>query len=839
MAARIVQAIGAAIVVPASLALVLEAWRGGARAHGVALWSAAAALAAGLGPSLGGVLVELGGWRLAFLVNLPLGALAVMASRRMLVESRAPGRRTVPDLAGALLLAAGTAALTLGIVKGDDWGWASPAVLVSFGAAVALAIAFVERCTWHHSPMIDLGLLRIRSLAAANAITLTGAAGFYAYVLCNVLFLTTVWGYSVLEAGLAITPGPFVAALAARPATRLAEGIGAAPTITLGALLWAAGVVYMAAVVGPAPDFVGEWLPGMVILGIGAGIAFPVSGSAAVAEVTGGRFATATGINSIARQLGAVLGVALLVAIVGTPTPAEVADAFDRGWIFAAGCFVLTGIGALAIGRITAPAEENGATEEPTRRPAPLQPPSPRPLADADAPRPAAPRPRRTPAEFLRQVPMFAGLPAEALDRIAARAVPVHVHAGELLFRQGDPPDGVYVVVSGRLEVLWEENGDEHLLRVLGPDSVVGELALIADTERSASARARRDSELLKLTRAEFDALMAADRRFTGELVRMMGLQLQRSRALEGPASGAASVIALTPGHAGLPVGPIAAALTSELRRGGRVARLDAPSAVPLVATAEAELLERYEHDHDQVLLVAADDSSAGGAWRDFCLRHADRVAVIAGERPPPPAVAARMPSGATELLFLAAAEAGPSHLGEWLETLEPRAHHIVLPEPALGASVAIAARRLSGRSVGIVLSGGGARALSHIGVLDELLAAGIPIDRVGGCSMGAFVGSMTAMGMDPDEIDARCYEELVRRNPLSDYRLPRHSLLRGEKVRALAARNLPGTVEELPRTFFCVSGDLTTAELVVHRRGALCRAVAASMSFPGWCRPS
>jgi predicted acylesterase/phospholipase RssA len=155
-----------------------------------------------------------------------------------------------------------------------------------------------------------------------------------------------------------------------------------------------------------------------------------------------------------------------------------------------------------------------------------------------------------------------------------------------------------------------------------------------------------------------------------------------------------------------------------------------------------------------------------------------------------------------------------------------------------LNESLAAAARRLAGRSVGLVLSGGGARGFAHIGAIEELVAAGYTIDRVGGCSMGAFIGAMFALGMDIDEIDARCYEEWVRRNPLSDYRLPRHSLIRGERVRAMLARNLPGTIEELPLDYFCVSGDLPTAELVVHRRGELWRAVGASMSLPGLVAP-
>jgi EmrB/QacA subfamily drug resistance transporter len=830
VAARVLQAIGAAIVVPASLALVLEGFPAAERAHGVALWSAAAALAAGLGPSLGGVLVELGGWRLAFLVNLPIGVVALLLSKRTLVESRAPGRRTIPDLFGALVLAAATAVLTLGIVQGEHWGWGSPGVLVSFAAAIGLGAAFLERCRWHHSPMIDLNLLRVRSLAASNAVTLVAASGFYAYVLCNVLFLTTVWGYSVLEAGLAITPGPFIAAAVARPASRLAERTGPGPTILAGALIWAAGVTYMAAVVGIRPDFLGEWLPGMAILGIGAGITFPVVGSTAVAEVTGGRFATATGINSIARQLGAVLGVALLVAIVGNPAPAEVADAFDRGWLFATACFLATAIGALAIGPIATP-ETPAEDAEPERRPTPRAPAPAPPRTDPRPRRPPEARPRRAPAEFLRHVPMFAGLPDETLERIAARAKPVRLQAGEWLFRQGDPAGGVFVVVSGRLDVVLDEGGETQLLRVLGPESVVGELALLADSERSASIRARRDSALLELTRDEFDTLVAEDQRFTSELVRLMGVQLQRSRALEPPGPSAASVVALVPAHAGLPLEEVAAGLANELRAAGTVARMDGPAALPFDPTAEAALLERYEQDHDFALLVSPEE----GAWRDFCLRHADRVALVAGDRAVPSEIPVSRLTGC-DLLFLSA---GTERLGEWLDALEPRAHHLLQPGVELNRTLGAAARRLAGRSIGLVLSGGGARGFAHIGAIEELLAAGFVIDRVGGCSMGAFLGAMFALGMDPEEIDARCYEEWVRRNPLSDYRLPRHSLIRGERVRAMLARNLPGTIEELRLDYFCVSGDLPTAELVVHRRGELWRAVGASMSLPGLVAPS
>jgi NTE family protein len=173
------------------------------------------------------------------------------------------------------------------------------------------------------------------------------------------------------------------------------------------------------------------------------------------------------------------------------------------------------------------------------------------------------------------------------------------------------------------------------------------------------------------------------------------------------------------------------------------------------------------------------------------------------------------------------------------LDALHPRATHIVREGPAFGGDLGRVARRVAGRSVGLVLSGGGARGLAHIGVLQELLAAGLEIDRVGGCSMGAFVGAMFASEQPPEAIRARCHEEFVLRNPLGDYTVPVVSLLRGTRARAMLLRTFGSTtIEELPRSCFCVSCDLLSGELVVHRRGSLLETVGASMSLPGIFAP-
>src|SRR3954451_20453171 len=352
VAFRIVQALGAALLVPSSLGLILEAFPTERRAHAVALQTAVAALAAGVGPSIGGLLVSLASWRLVFLVNVPIGIAAVVLVRRHIVESRAPGRRRLPDLPGALIFAVAIATLVLGVVKGQEWGWDSARVLGCFAVAALLGAVFIRRCTWHREPLLDLSLLRIRTFSVANAMSVAAAAGFFGYTLCNVLFLTSVWGYSILHAGLALTPGPFVAAAVAGPASRVAERFGARPVLVVGGAVWGGAVLWLVTQVGPTPAFTSEWLPGMVLLGIGAGTLFPNLSATAIGAGPGERFATATGINSGARKGGAALGVATVVAIIGPPAPAEAPAAFDDAWTFCAVCLLAAGAGCLAVGRV-------------------------------------------------------------------------------------------------------------------------------------------------------------------------------------------------------------------------------------------------------------------------------------------------------------------------------------------------------------------------------------------------------------------------------------------------------------------------------------------------------
>ena len=216
VAARGVQALGGAMLVPASLGLLLPEFPLERRATATALWGATGAVAAATGPSLGGLLVAWQGWRAVFFVNLLIGLPALLPARRLLRESREP-HTAVPDALGALLLGAGVGALALGIVQGPQWGWSSPRIVGSFIASAALLAAVLRRSTRHPVPVIDLSLFRVRSFAVANAGNFVFAVGFFGLLLCNVFFLTGVWHYSTLRAGVALTPGPLMAALAAPP----------------------------------------------------------------------------------------------------------------------------------------------------------------------------------------------------------------------------------------------------------------------------------------------------------------------------------------------------------------------------------------------------------------------------------------------------------------------------------------------------------------------------------------------------------------------------------------------------------------------------------------------
>ena len=361
VAARVLQAVGAASLFPTSLALLLPEFPASERRTAVSIWAAAGGVAAAAGPPVGGLLVQ-AGWQLVFLVNLPIGIVLLVFAVRILSETREPAGTPRPDLLGAGLLTASIGTLTFAIVKAADWGWASGRIIGLLAAAVVLLGAFWLRSTRHPAPIVEPALLEHRSFVFANLGALLFFMAFGAMLLSSVLFLTTVWGESVVRAGLQIAPGPAMAALFAVPAGLLAARVGERVTGAAGGLLFAAGGVWWLTHVGATPDYAGAFLPGMVIGGAGVGLVIPSLTSAATSSLPPDRFATGSAVLSMSRQIGVALGVAVLVSIVGTPAPGEALDRFKDGYGFMTGVAIAAAVAMWAIGRIgPAPAAAQAA----------------------------------------------------------------------------------------------------------------------------------------------------------------------------------------------------------------------------------------------------------------------------------------------------------------------------------------------------------------------------------------------------------------------------------------------------------------------------------------------
>ena len=338
IAGRIVQGAGSALVAPASLGLLLAAFPVAQRATAVTIWGGIASLGAALGPTLGASIVVAAQWRWVFFVYVPIALTTAALSHLLLAELSEPESGRIPDWVGVVMLSVALAALALGIVEGRDWGWGDPRVLGSLLLAVVVLPLFVWRSATHRAPLLDLTLFRIRSFSFANLAVLIFSVGFFGQVLVGILFLTSIWHYGLFIAALAITPTPVTAALAAAPAGQLANRFGFRAVCAGGGLLYAAGAIWLHVAVTAHPNYLAVWLPSALLLGLGIGICFPVLSAASVSGLPSTRFAVGGAVNQAARQFGAVLGVAVAVAVIGSATSAQGLSSFTD-WFLVSGLF--------------------------------------------------------------------------------------------------------------------------------------------------------------------------------------------------------------------------------------------------------------------------------------------------------------------------------------------------------------------------------------------------------------------------------------------------------------------------------------------------------------------
>jgi EmrB/QacA subfamily drug resistance transporter len=344
IAFRIVQAAGAALLTPTSLGLVLATTAPERRHSAVRAWTAVGGIAASLGPVVGGLLVAVS-WRWVFIVNVPIGLAALAIGWRMLPE--VPGHPVkAPDALGAALVTGGVGALTLGLVNGGSWGWGNGRTFGVLAGGLAAVALFALHTARARNPLVERSLFTVRSFTGASLVSLLFSVAFGAMLLSRVLWAQDVWHWSALATGLSIAPGPLmVPVFSFLVAGRLIRRFGPGPVIAAGSTIFAAGSLWWALSVSLNADYVSQMLGGIVLTGIGVGLTLPTYMATAASSLPPHSFATGSGVVNMLRQVGLAIGVAVLVAVLGSPhSPAAVLSAYRAGWIVIAGVAFAAGI---------------------------------------------------------------------------------------------------------------------------------------------------------------------------------------------------------------------------------------------------------------------------------------------------------------------------------------------------------------------------------------------------------------------------------------------------------------------------------------------------------------
>jgi EmrB/QacA subfamily drug resistance transporter len=347
IAARVVQAVGAALLTPASLSLVLEAFPSGKRSFAVSVWGAVGGLAAAIGPSLGSWVIDAWGWQWAFYLNLPLGAISLWRGALLLKESERAANRRRLDVVGIGLLIVAVGAVALSIVESDSPIWPRRELLAAAATGLMAFIAFVIWMRRAQSPLVDPALFRYRTYTFVNIATLAFGISFSMMFFTFFFYMTNVWHYSLPRAGLAITPGPLIVMPVAIISGRLAARLGHRPFLVVGSLIYGAAGLWFLWMAGTEPSYLLHWLPGQLLSGIGVGLVMPSLSGAAVSRLPAAHYAVGSAVNQATRQIGSVIGVAVTVLLIGHPGVTRVD--FVPLYITHIGLALLTAVLCLAV----------------------------------------------------------------------------------------------------------------------------------------------------------------------------------------------------------------------------------------------------------------------------------------------------------------------------------------------------------------------------------------------------------------------------------------------------------------------------------------------------------
>ena len=440
-------------------------------------------------------------------------------------------------------------------------------------------------------------------------------------------------------------------------------------------------------------------------------------------------------------------------------------------------------------------------------------------------------------AVLLGEMPLFSGLAPAVLGAIAAAAEWLSLPGGAVLFSAGEPADALYVVLSGSLAVLAAGGRAQgRFLARLAAGDTVGEMGLISGHPRTANVVALRNTELARISARAFNDVL---RREPEAVWRIAQLMVNRLERMDGPPARAhvrgACTFTVLPQSLEVDFAGFSTGLVKALGQFGRTELVWNARG----AAHTSQWFNSIESSNDFVVYVA---EPTPNRWTKLCERQADALLLLArAESPAGSWAALRWPHDQSltpqrwELVLVHDSGIETGAAARWLANLPEIPHHHVQS----AADYARLARMLTGRAVGLVLSGGGARGFAHIGAIRALSEAGIPIDLLGGTSMGAILAAGVAARWNLQELTERIRHYFVDSRPLRDYTLPFISLVSGHKVSRLLFEAFGETaIEDLPLAHFCVSANLTSGHAHVHRRGELWRALRASVSVPGVLPP-
>jgi predicted acylesterase/phospholipase RssA/CRP-like cAMP-binding protein len=446
-------------------------------------------------------------------------------------------------------------------------------------------------------------------------------------------------------------------------------------------------------------------------------------------------------------------------------------------------------------------------------------------------------------AQFASTLPIFQELPSEIYGELADTLEQRFVEAGATICQRGEASDCLYIVVAGRFRVFVEDNEKEKATAEVGRGETIGDIGLLTGEKRSATVVAVRDSSVLTLSKQAFDDLKE---KHSGFLLSLARTQIERLHRLQQPrpAPIRSDVIAVVPAG-GTSIADFTGRLGRSLSRIGEVVHLRNPQTSTPAHTEHDSVDDWLQSPAESSRFVIYESDDTTTDWTASCIRQADRLVFVAdGDATPStnqiesdlPNLRSAVISPRRDLVILRSENNKPV-ASAWLAGRQVDLHYNV--NKTSEADYDRLARLIAGKAVGLVLGGGGARSFAHIGVIQALTEAGVPIDMVGGTSMGALIGALTAMGLPAERIVETCRYIFIQRG-IWDFTLPLVSLLSPKRITAsLESIFSDLAIEDLPKNYYCISTNLSAGDVAVHRSGPLVKWLKASISIPGIAPPT